>query len=112
MHESPKVMLIPLYVLAVGALVAGFVFKDYFIGHEFERLLAWLPSPTNEIMHEMHDVPGWVVWSPFVAMVLGFALAFLFYIRNTVAARRSSPPSMSRSTSSCSTSGTSTNSTT
>ena len=34
-------------------------------------------------MHEMHDVPAWVTLSPFIAMVLGFALAFLFYIRNT-----------------------------
>ena len=37
----------------------------------------------NDIIHKMHDVPEWVVWSPFVVMVLGFALAFLFYIRDT-----------------------------
>ena len=81
-HESPKVMLIPLFVLAVGALAAGFVFKDYFIGHEYKEF--WAGSlADNEIMHAMHEVPGWVVWSPFVAMALGFALAFLFYIRDT-----------------------------
>jgi NADH-quinone oxidoreductase subunit L len=81
-HESPNTMLIPLYVLAVGALVAGFVFKDYFIGHEYKEF--WHGAVAdNEIMHAFHDVPGWVVASPFVAMVLGFALAFLFYIRNT-----------------------------
>jgi NADH-quinone oxidoreductase subunit L len=28
-------------------------------------------------------VPEWVKLSPFVAMVIGFALAFLFYIRDT-----------------------------
>ncbi len=82
-HESPNTMLIPLYVLAAGALVAGFVFKDYFIGHEFKEF--WHGAiAENEIMHTMHDVPAWVVWSPFAAMTLGFALAFLFYIRNTV----------------------------
>ena len=37
----------------------------------------------NEIMHLIHEVPAWVVWSPFVAMVLGFGLAWLFYIVNT-----------------------------
>ena len=81
-HESSNFMLIPLYVLAVGALVAGFVFKDYFIGHEFKEF--WHGAiAENEIMHTMHEVPAWVVWSPFVAMALGFGLAFLFYIRNT-----------------------------
>ena len=81
-HESPKVMLIPLYVLAIGAIAAGFVFKDYFIGHEYKEF--WHGAVAdNEIMHAMHEVPGWVVWSPFIVMVLGFALAFLFYIRDT-----------------------------
>ena len=81
-HESPSTMLIPLYALAAGALVAGFVFKDYFIGHEYAEF--WHGAVAdNEIMHKFHDVPGWVVASPFVAMALGFALAFLFYIRNT-----------------------------
>ena len=75
-------MLVPLYGLAIGALVAGFVFKDYFIGHEYEAF--WRGAVVkNEIIEEMHHVPEWVGWSPFVAMVLGFALAFLFYLRRT-----------------------------
>ena len=84
-HESPKVMLIPLYLLAIGALAAGFVFKDYFIGHEYKEF--WGTSLANgEIMHTMHEegvIPSLVIWSPFIAMALGFALAFLFYIRDT-----------------------------
>ncbi len=32
-HESPLVMLIPLIILSVGATVAGFAFKDLFIGY-------------------------------------------------------------------------------
>ena len=89
-HESPNVMLIPLYVLAAGALVAGFVFKDYFIGHAFTEF--WHGSVANgPVMEEMHHegvIPAWVAWSPFVVMVLGFALAFLFYIRNTALPRK------------------------
>ena len=84
-HESPNVMLVPLYVLAAGALLAGFIFAPYFIGHE--EALFWgsaiYRAPENEIIHSMHDVPEWVALSPFIVMVLGFALAFLFYIRNT-----------------------------
>jgi NADH-quinone oxidoreductase subunit L len=84
-HESPNVMLVPLYVLAAGALLAGIIFAPYFIGHE--EALFWgsaiYRAPENEIIHHIHDVPFWVKASPFVVMVLGFLLAFLFYIRDT-----------------------------
>ena len=84
-HESPNVMLVPLYILAAGALFAGFVFAPYFIGHE--EALFWGSAihrgPENEIIHEIHNVPEWVVWSPFIVMAIGFLLALLFYIRNT-----------------------------
>ena len=83
-HESPYVMLVPLFVLAAGALFAGLAFKEYFIGHD--EALFWGAAlyrlPENNIVTEMHHVPGWVIWSPFVAMVIGFALSWLFYIRN------------------------------
>ena len=82
-HESPQVMLIPLYVLAVGALLAGYLFKQYFIGDN--EALFWgtalYRNPENNIVQELHHVPAWVVWSPFVAMIIGFAVAWLFYIR-------------------------------
>jgi len=32
-HESPMVMLIPLFALSIGAVFAGFLFKDLFIGN-------------------------------------------------------------------------------
>jgi len=82
-HESPSVMIVPLYVLALGALFAGWLFKDKFIGHG--EALFWgtgiYRSAENEIIHHMHNVPQWVVYSPFVAMVLGFSLSWLFYIK-------------------------------
>ncbi len=35
----------------------------------------------NTVIHQAHAAPTWVKVSPFVAMVLGFLLAFQFYIR-------------------------------
>ena len=32
-HESPIVMLVPLFILSIGAVFAGFLFKGLFIGH-------------------------------------------------------------------------------
>ena len=83
-HESPYVMLIPLFFLAVGAIVAGYSFSAYFIGHDY--LAFWGKALKNDghqaahIMHALHEVPGWVGWAPFVAMVAGFALAYLYYM--------------------------------
>ncbi len=82
-HESPNVMLVPLYLLGVGALLGGFVFYSFFMGYEPE---AWWGAslfygPENHILHEYHEVPGLVVWSPTIAMVIGFLAAYHFYIR-------------------------------
>ena len=89
-HESPNVMLIPLYLLAVGALVAGFVFAPYFIGHHEADFwgLSLYRAESNHIVHDMHDVPLWVKFSATVMMIVGFALAYLMYIRNTELPRR------------------------
>ena len=84
-HESPNVMLVPLYLLALGSIAAGFVFRDYFIGHD--EALFWGTSlyraPENKIIEEMHRVPEIVGWAPTIGMVVGFALSYLFYIRRT-----------------------------
>ncbi|MCP8938285.1 NADH-quinone oxidoreductase subunit L [Alsobacter sp. SYSU M60028] len=76
-HESPLTMLVPLAVLALGALAAGLAFNGAFLGHDAEHF--WngalvLPE------HEEHP-PVWVVWAPTVAMVIGFAVSWLFYIK-------------------------------
>ena len=36
----------------------------------------------NTVIHQAHEAPAWVKVSPFVAMVLGLGLAWLFYIRS------------------------------
>ncbi|MEP9396162.1 NADH-quinone oxidoreductase subunit L [Mesorhizobium sp. KR2-14] len=83
-HESPPVMLVPLFLLAVGALFAGVVFHDQFIGEGYDAFwkAALYVLPENHILHEIHDVPMWVKMSPFVAMIIGFAFAWQFYIRS------------------------------
>ncbi|MCC3860866.1 NADH-quinone oxidoreductase subunit L [Pseudemcibacter aquimaris] len=81
-HESPQVMLIPLYILAVGAVASGFVFKEYFVGHNYEEFWAGsLFIIGDNIMEAAHHVPGWVIASPFIAMVIGFVSAWYFYIK-------------------------------
>lgn len=84
-HESPPVMLIPLYILAAGSVFAGIVFYEYFIGHhsseDFWRNSLYF-APDNNIIDEFHEVPKWVKWTPVVMMLAGFALAYEFYVRS------------------------------
>jgi NADH-quinone oxidoreductase subunit L len=84
-HESPNIMLIPLYILAIGAVVAGFIFSGYFFGHHYAEFWgkALFTGDGNNLVHEFHNVPLWVKLSPFVAMLLGLGLAWLYYIYNT-----------------------------
>ncbi len=91
-HESPNVMLIPLYILAAGALLAGVVFHDAFVGHvtdghhegwynEFWRT-ALYAGENNKILETFHQVPKLVKWSPFIAMAIGLILAWWMYIKS------------------------------
>ncbi len=80
-HESPPVILIPLAVLAVGSLAAGIAFKEYFVGHHIGDFFRASIKQGTEIIDALHNAPAWVVWSPTVMMVLGFAFAWQFYIR-------------------------------
>ncbi|WP_339713706.1 NADH-quinone oxidoreductase subunit L [uncultured Sneathiella sp.] len=84
-HESANVMLIPLYVLAAGAVFAGMAFYPFMVGHGYEEFWgdALFFIPENHIMHDFHDVPGWVIATPLIATALGILVAFNMYIRRT-----------------------------
>ncbi|ADL01261.1 NADH-quinone oxidoreductase subunit L [Brevundimonas subvibrioides] len=89
-HESPWVMLVPLILLSVGAVAAGFVFAPDFIGHhetEFWRG-AIFNGPDNHVLHESHEVPLWVKWSPLVVTLLGAAIAAYYYVLREGLAKR------------------------
>jgi len=76
-HESPKVMLVPLFLLAVGAVCAGFAFNHYFMGegaHEFWRASIFVGAG------EEGHLPVWVELAPLTVTIIGFLIAFYYYI--------------------------------
>ncbi len=78
-HEPPWTMGIPLALLALGALLLGGLFAHLFIGSGQTEF--WRGSlVTHEGAH--HEVPLWVMLAPTIAMALGLATAWYFYIRN------------------------------
>ena len=80
-HESPLVVLVPLFVLAAGSILAGFPFKEVFTGHGTEEFFRESLKMKPGLLDELHHVPKMIALLPTVMMVLGFAVSWLFYIR-------------------------------
>lgn len=81
-HESPLVMILPLIVLAIGALIAGFSLRDLFIGADWHAF--WRGSIANaagnHVLARMEDIPAWAALAPSVFALLGIALAYYMYV--------------------------------
>ncbi len=82
-HESPKVMLIPLALLAFGSIAAGWPFLSLFTGDGVETFFreALKFGPNNHVLANMESLPLAVSLTPTVMMILGFLVAYQFYIR-------------------------------
>ena len=81
-HESPLSMLLPLALLSVGAVLAGFVFHHAFISEGGGEFWKGSVAFSEHLIHEMHGVPEWVKWAPFAVMATGLAAAYVAYIAN------------------------------
>jgi NADH-quinone oxidoreductase subunit L len=81
-HESPRVMLIPLAVLAFGATFAGVMYRHWFIGSAFEGF--WKESlflaKGNTILEDMEKVPWLVSFLPTLMLVIGVVIAYYMYV--------------------------------
>jgi NADH-quinone oxidoreductase subunit L len=81
-HESPLIMLIPLFILALGAVFAGYLFKDMLIGHHY--LNFWNKSIffLEEIEH-LH-LPIWLLLATPTLVIVAIPLTYYLYIKNTL----------------------------
>ena len=80
-HESPKVMLLPLFFLSIGAIFSGFIFKETLIGHHSNEF--WQSSIffLNEIKHD--NVPLWFLLITPALVTLAIPISFYYFILNT-----------------------------
>jgi len=83
-HESPLVMTIPLGVLAVGAVFAGWLGYEHFVGEgkaEFWRTaIAVLPEHDSIAKVHEHHPSFFMKWLPLFVSLAGFGLAYLMYM--------------------------------
>ena len=79
-HESPIIMLIPLFLLSIGAISAGYVFKETLIGHDSNEF--WYSSIffLNEIEHD--NIPTWFLLITPIIVILSIPLSFYYFISN------------------------------
>jgi NADH-quinone oxidoreductase subunit L len=80
-HESPWVILAPLIVLALGAVFAGMLFDSHFIGQLAPDF--WRQAIAAIYGHQTAggaELPVWVELAPFVLMIVGFAIAYYYYV--------------------------------
>lgn len=81
-HESPLVMTVPLMVLAVGAVLAGYIGYNSFVGHDMDAF--WGPAikvlEGNNVVELAHQVPTWVKLLPIFMGAAGIGGAYIFYM--------------------------------
>jgi len=84
-HESPKIMLVPMMVLAVGAVISGALLFTPFVGEGAAQFWgkAILILPPHDALEAAHHVPLWVKAAPLVVGLIGIALATYLYLMRT-----------------------------
>ena len=80
-HESPLVMLIPLVLLSIGAIFAGFLFKDLFVGHGGENYF-WAESIKFLKPLSIEHPPTWFLLLTPCLVLLSIPIAYYLFVRN------------------------------
>jgi len=80
-HESPLVMLVPLFVLSIGAIFAGMLFKDLFIGHGGENYF-WSESIKFLEPLSTDHPPTWFLLLTPSLVILSIPIAYYLFVKN------------------------------
>jgi NADH-quinone oxidoreductase subunit L len=81
-HESPWIMLAPLFVLAAGAIAVGYFAEPYFVGEDrvefWKNAILVLPYD-DSIAHSVHN-SLLIDYLPLLAGISGIVLAYICYM--------------------------------
>jgi len=78
-HESPLIMLIPCGLLSIGAILAGALFKEVFIGHETQF---WNNSILFLQTFQHDHIPLWLVIITPVMVTASIPISYYLFIKN------------------------------
>ena len=78
-HESPLVMIIPLIMLAIGALAAGYLFKELLIGN---NSTFWGESILFLDYVKLENIPFWLIIITPVVIIIAIPLSYYLYVKD------------------------------
>jgi NADH-quinone oxidoreductase subunit L len=79
-HESPLIMLLPTFILAIGAIIIGLLTKEIFIGHEtkfWENSILFLEN------FDQDHPPLWLLITTPLIVILAIPASYYLFIKNT-----------------------------
>ena len=80
-HESPLVMLIPLILLSIGAIFAGYIFKELFIGHDGTNNF-WQESIFFLEPLSTDHPPLWFLILTPILVISSIPIAYYLFVKN------------------------------
>ena len=81
-HESPPTMLLPLIILTIGAIFAGYLFKDLLIS-ESSSIEFWKSSIFYlEPLSNEHP-PLWFLLTTPLLVIISIPLSYVLFLKNT-----------------------------
>ena len=82
-HESPMIMLLPLVILSIGAIFAGFTFKEIFIGHDgandYWRQSVFFLEPLST-----DHPPTWFLILTPTLVTISIPISYYLFVKNKI----------------------------
>jgi len=77
--ESSMIMLVPSSILAIGAIIIGFLFKKIFIGRDTNY---WNDSILFLQFIEHHHIPNWLLFLTPLLVIIAIPVSYYLFIKN------------------------------
>jgi NADH-quinone oxidoreductase subunit L len=81
LHESPLIMLVPLIILSIGAIFAGFLFKDLFINHDVGYNF-WGNSIKFLEPLSIEHPPLWIILVTPILVIISIPISYYLFVKN------------------------------
>jgi len=81
MHESPMIMIVPLIILAIGAVFSGVLFKDLLIS-QTSSVDFWKSSITFLVPLSTEHPPMWVLFLTPALVISSIPIGYYLFIKN------------------------------
>ena len=79
-QESPLIMLLPTFLLAIGAVLSGYLFKEMFIG--VNSFYFWDDSILFLSQFEHQHAPSWLIITTPLIVILSIPLVYYLFIKD------------------------------